>query len=130
MLNLAYLMYIINYKPLFETSKLEIFNEISTLIINIMMIINTNYVKTCLIKYYCGYAITGVFCLNMTVNFLLILLRMIRRMILFIKKTIRRLRRKHKPNIVLKKSLNSSYKFLLPDIKKPLNEEPEQAVNE
>lgn len=69
--NLAYLIYICRYRPLIEQSPFELFNEMCTLMISILLLLQTQFVADDDIQYYLGgYSFIGIICMNVLVNVL------------------------------------------------------------
>jgi hypothetical protein len=74
-MNSAYLIYVISYKPLHEQWHFEIFNESTTLLLTALTFIFTDFVDNPTIKYYFGgYSFILLLSINISINLLSILI--------------------------------------------------------
>ena len=70
--NILYLSYLVYNKPLYEGLYVEIFNEITTLLLSHLMIVFTDSTYEWEIKNMTGHVFVGLFMANIIINILLI----------------------------------------------------------
>lgn len=80
--NILYLIYLLNFRPL-ESVSMEVFNEVTTLILSYFMLIYTDFVPNANIKNLFSFVFIIVFCLNILTNILLILKEILRKFKLY-----------------------------------------------
>ena len=79
-------MYLVSYKPTYENNTLEIFNETCTIMISYILLVFTDWEGKASIKYDTGYLLIALFCFNVAVNFLVIIIKVFDNLKLTVKK--------------------------------------------
>lgn len=85
LVNLLYLVYLLNKKVIFEGYRIEIFNEVCNLVCSIMLFIFTDFVDDNKLKYQIGFCFIGIYILNFLVNLVIILIESFKSIILRLK---------------------------------------------
>ena len=103
--NLLYLSYLLVYKPITDTLKHEIFNEICTLTLSYIMLMYTDFIQFSDVKYSSSYLFIGIYLVNIGVNLLFLLKDIVWFAYLKIKKIIILLRWKLKSRQIIQKKM-------------------------
>jgi len=85
LVNLLYLVYLLNKKVIFEGYRIEIFNEVCNLCCSIMLFIFTDFVEDNKLKYQIGFCFIGIYILNFLVNLSIVLIEKIKAVYLRLK---------------------------------------------
>ncbi len=72
-MNVLYLIYLVAGRPIVEGFELEVFNEITVMILSYLMLIFTDYVGEVDIKYYTGYLFISIFIFGVSLNIAIII---------------------------------------------------------
>ncbi|CDW78944.1 UNKNOWN [Stylonychia lemnae] len=72
-INLIYLIYLISTKPIIGTLDVEVFNEITTLILNYLMLIYSDFIQDSNTKHQFSYVFIGIFLANILINIIIII---------------------------------------------------------
>lgn len=75
--NLIYLCFLLGSVPVKEHYYIEVFNEVTTLILSYLMLIYTDFVLISDVKQLTSYVFIGIFVLNIFLNVLLIIFQLI-----------------------------------------------------